>query len=416
MGLIIQKFGGTSVADIERICATAKLVIAEKEKGNDVVVVVSAMSGVTSQLVNYTNQVSSLLEPQALAEYDSIISSGEQVTSGLLALKLQDLGYKSRSFLSWQAGIKTDHIHSKSRIENINKDIFLDHIKQGFIPVVAGFQGINKYNRISTMGRGGSDTSAVAIAAALSADRCDIYTDVTGIFTADPRIAPKARKLQKVGYEEVIEMASLGAKMLQIRSVEMAIKHNVKLQVLSSFVEELGSLLVKDEEIMERRLITAIAHDTSEARVTLVDVDNIPGVGAEIFKPLAEQAINIDMIIQNINIDASKASVTFTLNEDDLDRALKAIEEVAQQKKIHYKDFIANKDVAKVSIIGVGMKQNSGIAQRVFQVLADKKINIMAITTSEIKISILIPKEYTELAVRILHDEFELDKKTSNKD
>ena len=416
MALIIQKFGGTSVADIDRICATAKLVIAEKEKGNDVVVVVSAMSGVTSQLVNYTNQVSNLLAAQALAEYDAIISSGEQVTAGLLALKLQDLGYKSRSFLSWQAGIKTDHIHSKSRIENINKDIFLEHIKDGFIPVVAGFQGVNKYNRISTMGRGGSDTSAVAIAAALSADRCDIYTDVTGIFTADPRIVPKARKLQKVGYEEVIEMASLGAKMLQIRSVEMAIKHDVKLQVLSSFIAESGSLLVKDEEIMERRLITAIAHDTSEARVTLVDVDNIPGVGAEIFKPLAQQAINIDMIIQNINIDASKASVTFTLNEDDLDRALKAIEEVAQQKKIHYKDLIANKDVAKVSIIGVGMKQNSGIAQRVFQVLADKKINIMAITTSEIKISILIPKEYTELAVRILHDEFELDKKNSNKD
>ena len=221
MALIIQKFGGTSVADIDRICATAKLVIAEKEKGNDVVVVVSAMSGVTSQLVNYTNQVSNLLAAQALAEYDAIISSGEQVTAGLLALKLQDLGYKSRSFLSWQAGIKTDHIHSKSRIENINKDIFLEHIKDGFIPVVAGFQGVNKYNRISTMGRGGSDTSAVAIAAALSADRCDIYTDVTGIFTADPRIVPKARKLQKVGYEEVIEMASLGAKMLQIRSVEM---------------------------------------------------------------------------------------------------------------------------------------------------------------------------------------------------
>jgi aspartate kinase len=414
MALIIQKFGGTSVADINRICETAKLVVAEKEKGNDVIVVVSAMSGVTSQLVSYTNQVSKLLEESELAEYDAIISSGEQVTAGLLALKLQDLGYKSRSFLSWQAEIQTDHIHAKSRIENINKDVLLKHVKEGFIPVIAGFQGVNKYNRISTMGRGGSDTSAVAVAAALNAQRCDIYTDVTGIFTADPRIVPKARKLEKLGYEEVIEMASLGAKMLQIRSVEMAIKHQVKLQVLSSFTPESGSLLVKDEEIMERRLITAIAHDTSEARVTLVDVDNIPGVGAEIFKPLADQAINIDMIIQNIHIDETKATVTFTLNEEDLDRALKAIKETAAQKNISYKEIIANKDVAKVSIVGVGMKQNSGIAQRVFQVLANKKINIMAITTSEIKISILIPKEYTELAVRILHDEFALDKQTQN--
>lgn len=407
MVLIVQKFGGTSLANTERIKEVANLVIAEKKRGNDVIVVVSAMSGVTSELVKYTTEVSELLTNDALAEYDTIVSSGEQVTSGLLALALQEKGYKSRSFVGWQAGIKTDDFYSKSHIKDIDNKIFFKYIKQGCIPVVAGFQGVSTDNRISTMGRGGSDTSAVAIAASLKADRCDIYTDVTGIFTADPRIVPKARKLRKVGYEEIIEMASLGAKILQIRSVEMAIKYNVKVQVLSSFGNQEGSLLVNDEEIMERRVITAVAHDSEEARITIEGVENSPGISAKIFKPLADQSINIDMIIQNISSDSKTANVTFTLNEKELDRALLAV----KQNGFSYKNIIATKDVAKISVIGVGMKQHSGIAQQVFSSLAEKNINILAITTSEIKISVLIDQKYTELAVRLLHDAFELSKK-----
>ena len=407
MALIVQKFGGTSVANIEKIKNVAKLVIAEKNKGNDVVVVVSAMSGVTSELVNYSRQVSDLITDESLAEYDSSVSSGEQVTAGLLALELQSLNYKSRSFLGWQAGVNTDKHHSKARILEIDTQIFLDNINQGYICVLAGFQGINNLNRISTMGRGGSDTSAVAIASALKADRCDIYTDVSGVFTADPRIVPKARKLDKVGYEEIIEMASLGAKVLQIRAVEMALKYNVKVQVLSSFENKSGTLLVNDEEIMERRIITAVTHDDKEASITLHNVDNSPGICAKIFKPLTDAVINVDMIIQNISCDKKTANVTFTLGSDNLDRALQLI----KKSNFHYEELIATKDVSKVSIIGVGMKEHSGIAQKVFQTLADKEINVLAITTSEIKISILIDMKYTELAVRLLHDVFELEKK-----
>lgn len=415
MVLIVQKFGGTSLANIERIKKVATLVKEEKDLGNDVVVVVSAMSGVTSELVGYTKEVSSLLTASALAEYDSIISSGEQVTSGLLALALQEIGYNSRSFLSWQAGIKTDHLHAKSHIEEIDNKIFLEHIKEGYIPIIAGFQGINSNNRISTMGRGGSDASAVAIAASLKAERCDIYTDVSGIFTADPRIVPKARKLEKVGYEEIIEMASLGAKVLQIRSVEMAVKHRVKVRVLSSFESGTGSLLVNDEEIMERRVITAVTHDDKEARVTLESVENVPGISAKIFHPLAEQSINVDMILQNISSDSKSANLTFTINEEELDRAIILIKESAKKNHFSYQDLIATKDVAKISVIGVGMKQHPGIAQKVFSTLAEHNINILAITTSEIKISVLVDKAFTELAVRILHNAFELDKKSGDK-
>ena len=390
MALIVQKFGGTSLANTERIKNVVKLVIAEKNRGNDVVVVVSAMSGVTSELVGYTREMSSLLTNESLAEYDSIISSGEQVTSGLLALGLQEQGFKSRSFLSWQAGIKTDDFHSKSHIEGINSEILLKHVGKGDVPIIAGFQGVNSHNRISTMGRGGSDTSAVAVAASLKADRCDIYTDVTGVFTADPRIVPEARKLQKVGYHEIIEMASLGAKVLQIRSVEMAIKYNVKVQVLSSFENESGSLLVNDEEIMERRVITAVTHDSQEARVTLESVENTPGISAKIFKPFADQSINIDMIIQNISSDSKYANVTFTINEGELDRAIKLLEEAGDNKEFLYKNIVATRDVAKISVIGVGMKQHPGIAQKVFSILAEKNINIMETTILDIKASFTI--------------------------
>ncbi|MBT5827651.1 MAG: aspartate kinase [Alphaproteobacteria bacterium] len=410
MALIVQKFGGTSVANTSRIKEVAKIVAKEKALGNDVVVVVSAMSGVTSQLVNYIKDVSTLMNEESLAEYDSVISSGEQVTSGLLALQLQSIGYKSRSFLGWQAEIKTDNTYSKSRIEAINQDIFNEYLKKDFIPIVAGFQGVSKNKRISTMGRGGSDTSAVAIAAALNASRCDIYTDVSGIFTADPRICKNAKKIPKVGYEEILEMASLGSKVLQIRSVEMAYKHNVKVQVLSSFTNEEGSLLVNDEEIMEKRVITAVANTKDEARITIQNVQNKPGIIAGFLKPLADSNINLDMIIQNVSFDGQHANITFTCNETDADRTLALLSDYANKNELKYKNISANKDVAKISVIGMGMQEHSGVAQTMFQKLADNNINILAITTSEIKISVLIEQEFMELAVRLLHNEFELDK------
>jgi aspartate kinase len=390
MALIVQKFGGTSVGSIERIKHVATLVAKEKEKGNDVIVVVSAMSGVTSQMVDYANQVSPLLNEEALAEYDCVISSGEQITSGLLALQLQSLGFKSRSFLGWQVGIKTDKTHSKSKISDIDKKVFNKHLEEGFIPVVAGFQGVTDCNRISTMGRGGSDTSAVAIAAALKAERCDIYTDVKGVFSADPRIVPKARKYDKIGYNEAIEMTSLGAKVLQTRSVEMAIKHGVTVQVLSSFENEPGTLLVKDEEIMEKKLVTAVAHSKYEARVTLKNVNNTPGVVARIFKPLGAAGINLDIIIQNISYNGSQANVTFTVNEADLDRAVTVLNDEKEKGTFAAEEIIGTKDVAKVSIIGIGMQDSSGVAQKMFETMAENNINILAITTSEIKVSILI--------------------------
>lgn len=410
MALIVQKFGGTSVANTSRIKEVAKIVAKEKALGNDVVVVVSAMSGVTSQLVSYIKDVSTLMNEESLAEYDSVISSGEQVTSGLLALQLQSIGYKSRSFLGWQAEIKTDNTYSKSRIEAINQDIFNEYLKKDFIPIVAGFQGVNKNKRISTMGRGGSDTSAVAIAAALNANRCDIYTDVSGIFTTDPRICKNAKKIPKVGYEEILEMASLGSKVLQIRSVEMAYKHNVKVQVLSSFTNEEGSLLVNDEEIMEKRVITAVANTKDEARITIQNVQNKPGIIAGFLKPLADSNINLDMIIQNVSFDGQHANITFTCNETDVDRTLALLSDYANKHELKYKNISANKDVAKISVIGMGMQEHSGVAQTMFQKLADNNINILAITTSEIKISVLIEQEFIELAVRLLHNEFELDK------
>jgi aspartate kinase len=407
MAIIVQKFGGTSVADIERIKNVATIVKKEVDNGNKVVVVVSAMSGKTNELVGWVEAVSSLDSKESQKEYDSVVSSGEQVTSGLLALTLQSMGMKARSWLGWQIGFQTCDMHSKARIENIRTDILRKSLDEGEIAVVAGFQGVTDDNRITTLGRGGSDTSAVAIAAALEADRCDIYTDVDGIYTTDPRIVPKARKLQKVAYEEMLEMASLGAKVLQTRSVEMAMKYGVRVQVLSSFKDVPGSMLVDEEEVVERRLVTGVTYSRNEAQITLMDVPNKPGAAAHIFAPLSEQEINVDMIVQNISEDGKATDMTFTVPKADADNATKALEAV--QNEVGYKSILVAKNVAKVSVIGVGMRSHAGLAQKMFQTLADKNINILVITTSEIKISVLINEEYTELALRALHTAYGLD-------
>lgn len=411
MAIIVQKFGGTSVADIERIKNVATIVKKEVEKGNKVVVVVSAMSGKTNELVGWVEAVSSLTSKESLKEYDSVVSSGEQVTSGLLALTLQSMGLKARSWLGWQIGFQTSDMHSKARIENIRSDLLRKSLDDGEIAVVAGFQGVTDENRITTLGRGGSDTSAVAIAAALKADRCDIYTDVDGIYTTDPRLVPKARKLQKVAYEEMLEMASLGAKVLQIRSVEMAMKYGVRVQVLSSFSDIPGSLLVDEEEVVERRLVTGVAYSRNEAQITLTHVPDMPGVAARVFAPLTEQEINVDMIVQNVSEDGKSTDLTFTLAKGDADNAVAALEKVREE--IKYKSIVVNKDVAKVSVVGVGMRSHAGLAQKMFQTLADKGINILVISTSEIKISVLVSEEYTELALRALHTAYGLDAQES---
>ncbi|MBT4921603.1 MAG: aspartate kinase [Rickettsiales bacterium] len=411
MVLIVQKFGGTSVANIERIKAVAQIVKKSYESGNQIAVVVSAMSGITSRLVNYTKEISNLDSENELQEYDTILASGEQVTSGLLALELNAIGIKARSFLGWQAKIQTDKSHSKARIQKIDGDYLKSFIDQGYVIVIAGFQGMTEDGRISTLGRGGSDTSAVAIASSLKADSCDIYTDVDGIYTADPRIVPKARKLKYVGYEETIEMASLGAKVLQTRSIEMAMKHGITLRVLSAFEESEGTTLVDDERIMERRLITAVTHCDKEARITLEDVPNIPGVSSAIFKPLSQNNINVDMIIQNISLDGKAANLTFTLDESELAKAQSLLNQSKQDGDINFTNLTATSDVSKVSVVGVGMKTHSGIAYKAFQVLADNNVNILAITTSEIKISFLIDAGSTKIVTQALHDAFNLDAK-----
>ncbi len=408
MAIIVQKFGGTSVANIERIRNVANRVKKEIDQGNKVAVIVSAMSGVTDQLVGWANEVSKLNTNDHLAEYDSIVSSGEQVTSGLLALTLQSMGLKARSWLGWQISLKTDSTHSKARIEDIDTEAMLKALNAGEVAVIAGFQGIDPDSvRITTLGRGGSDTSAVALAAALDAERCDIYTDVDGVYTTDPRIVPKARKLDTVAYEEMLEMASLGAKVLQTRSVEMAMKHNVRVQVLTSFSDTPGTLLVNEEEIVERQLVTGIAYSRNEARITLTSVPNKPGVAANVFGPLAEAEINVDMIVQNITEDGKSTDITFTVAKNDLQRSVDALEKA--KATLGYKAVGVDSNVAKVSVIGVGMRSHAGLAQTMFQTLADKGINILVISTSEIKISVLIEEEYIELALRALHTAYGLD-------
>jgi len=415
--LVVQKFGGTSVGDIPRIKNVARKVKAELDKKNKVIVVVSAMSGVTNQLVDYCNQVSSLISEEALAEYDSIVSSGEQVTSGLLALELQSMGYKARSLLGWQIPLKTDNSHSKARIESIDGDFLLKSLDSYDVVVVAGFQGIEEEsNRIATLGRGGSDTSAVAIAAAVKADICDIYTDVNGVYTTDPRITDKARRLKKVTYEEMLEMAYSGSKVLQTRSVAMAMNHNVRVRVLSTFEEvsdASGTTLVNNiEEIMERRMITGISYSKNDVRITLVKMPDHPGVSARIFGALADKDINIDMIVQNVSQDGNSFDITFTVPNTDFEMAKMTIESIADE--IKYEKLLFDDNIAKISVIGVGMISHSGVAHTMFKTLAEKNINILLISTSEIKVSVLIAKEYGELAVRMLHDAYGLNAK--NKD
>lgn len=411
--LIVQKFGGTSVGDIARIKNVSKKVKAELDKKNKVIVVVSAMSGVTNQLVEYCNQVSGLMSNEAMIEYDSIVATGEQVTCGLLALELQSMGYKARSFLGWQIPIKTDAVHSKARIEEIDGEYLLKSLNEYDVFVIAGFQGFcEQTKRVSTLGRGGSDTSAVAIAAAVKADLCDIYTDVDGVYTTDPRITDKARRLEKVTYEEMLEMAYSGSKVLQTRSVAMAMAHNVRVRVLSSFGEvneNSGTILVNNnEEIMERRLITGISYSKSDVRITLIKMPDHPGLSAVIFGALAQKEVNIDMIVQNISADGKFIDITFTTSKDELERAKHAIDSIKDEVK--FSELKIDDNIAKISVIGVGMISHSGVAHTMFKTLAEKGINLLLISTSEIKISVLIAKEYGELAVRVLHDAYGLEK------
>jgi len=416
-----MKFGGTSMAGTERIRRVAGIVKRQQEAGHEVAVVVSAMAGETDRLVNFCREASALYDP---AEYDVVVASGEQVTSGLLALTLQAMGCKARSWLGWQLPIHTDDAHAKARIEEIDSTALLASMAAGEIAVIPGFQGLSPQNRITTLGRGGSDTSAVAVAAAVKADRCDIYTDVDGVYTTDPRIVAKARKLPLVTYEEMLELASVGSKVLQTRSVSLAMKEKVRVQVLSSFIDESapaadtlpGTMIVSDEELtngelegsdMERQLITGIAADKNEAKITMTRVPDRPGAVAGIFGPLAEANINVDMIIQNVAKDQGETDVTFTVPQADLVRAQAMLEE--RKEAIGFYRMISDDKVAKISVVGVGMRSHAGVASTMFRSLADRGINIQAISTSEIKVSVLIDADETELAVRVLHTAYGLD-------
>ena len=404
MARIVQKFGGTSVADVDRIRNVAARVKREVDAGNEVAVVVSAMAGATNQLVEWTRQTCTLHDAR---EYDTVVASGEQVTAGLLALALQDLGVNARSWLGWQIPIRTDGIHGKARIREIATEELRRRMRDGQVAVVAGFQGLGPDNRVTTLGRGGSDTSAVALAAALEAERCDIFTDVDGVYTSDPRIVAKARKLDKITYEEMLELASQGAKVLQTRSVEMAMNHRVRVQVLSSFVDAPGTLVVDEDEIVEQQVVSGIAYSRDEAKVTLLKVADRPGVAAAIFGPLAEHAINVDMIVQNISEDGRFTDLTFTVGKADLARTVKVLEE--KRGQLGFAAVKPDPNVVKISVIGVGMRSHVGVAQQMFKTLAEKNINIQVISTSEIKVSVLIAEEYTELALRALHTAYGLD-------
>ena len=403
MPRIVQKFGGTSVADLERIRNAALRVKREADAGNEIAVVVSAMAGTTNQLVGWTRQMSQLHDAR---EYDVVVSSGEQVTAGLMAMALQDLGLNARSWLGWQVPIRTDGVHSKARIEAIETAELERRFAEGQISVVAGFQGIGPRGRVTTLGRGGSDTSAVALAAALNAERCDIFTDVDGVYTTDPRIVAKAQKLSRITYEEMLEMASQGARVLQTRSVELAMNHRVRLQVLSSFTDTPGTLVVEEDEIVEKRVVSGIAYSRDEAKITVQRVADRPGVAAAIFGPLADNAINVDMIVQNISADG-KTDLTFTVSRADLDRAVEVLQ--GCREALGFDALKPDPNVVKVSVIGVGMRSHAGVAKQMFQTLADKGINIQVISTSEIKVSVLMAEEYVELAVRALHSAYELD-------
>lgn len=404
MARIVMKFGGTSVGDLDRIRNVARRVKAEADAGNEVAVVVSAMSGETNKLVEFCRGISPMHDAR---EYDAVVATGEQVTIGLLAMALQEIGVDARSWCGWQIPIRTDGAHSKARIMDIETDELIARMGKGQVAVVAGFQGIGPDNRITTLGRGGSDTSAVALAAALKADICDIYTDVDGVYTTDPRIVSKARKLDKITYEEMLESASLGAKVLQVRSVEMAMKHGVRVQVRSSFNDAPGTIICDEDEIVEKELLSGIAYSRDEAKITLVKVADRPGVAAGIFGPLSDANINVDMIVQNVSHGGGATDLTFTVTKGDLDRAVKVLED--RKAELGYEALTQDANVVKVSVIGVGMRSHAGVAQTMFSALAEKGINIQVISTSEIKVSVLIAEEYTELALRALHTAYGLD-------
>lgn len=418
MATVVMKFGGTSVANVERIQNVARHVKREADAGNKVAVIVSAMSGVTNQLVAWVKETSPLYDPR---EYDSVVATGEQVTAGLLAIALQAMGLKARSWTGWQIPIKTSAAHGAARILDIPGSELKKHIEAGEIAVITGFQGIEaKGNRVSTLGRGGSDTSAVAIAVALEADVCDIYTDVDGVYTTDPRIVPKARRLAKISYEEMLEMASLGSKVLQTRSVELAMVYKMKTRVLSSFVapdamkafssgniEDIGTIVCDEDEIVEQQVVSGIAYAKDEAKVTLLKVEDKPGVAARIFGPLSDASINVDMIVQNVTPDGKHTDMTFTVQAAELPRTLDVLKRA--KSDIGHFDIKSSADVVKISVIGVGMRSHAGVAAQMFKTLSEKGINIHAISTSEIKISVLIDAAYAELAVRTLHTVYGLD-------
>ena len=404
MARIVMKFGGTSVADLERIGNVARRVKREVDAGHQVAVVVSAMAGVTNQLVDWVTGTATLHDAR---EYDVVVASGEQVTAGLTALALQALDVPARSWLGWQIPLRTDGVHGKARIEEIDTAEIVRRFGEGQVAVVAGFQGIGPDTRITTLGRGGSDTSAVALAAALKADRCDIFTDVDGVYTSDPRIVTKARKLDRITYEEMLELASQGAKVLQTRSVELAMKYRVRTQVLSSFSDAPGTLVVDEDEIVEQEVVSGIAYSRDEAKITLTKVADRPGVAAGIFGPLSDAAINVDMIVQNVAADGKTTDLTFTVARSDLARAVKLLEE--RKAALGFDAVLPDPNVVKVSVIGVGMRSHAGVALTMFRTLAERGINIQVISTSEIKVSVLIAADYTELALRALHSAYGLD-------
>jgi aspartate kinase len=416
MGRLVMKFGGTSVADIDRIRNVARHVEREVKAGNHVAVVVSAMAGTTNQLIEWCRQAAAVHDAR---EYDAVVATGEQITAGLLAIVLQDMGIPARSWAGWQIPIETDGVHGSARMTEINGDGLIKRMEQGQVAVITGFQGVAPGGRVSTLGRGGSDTSAVAVAAAINA-ACDIYTDVDGVYTADPRIVTKAQKLDRISYEEMLEQASLGAKVLQTRSVELAMVYKVPLQVRSSFEPPdspsqnkpdgtgPGTIVCDEEQIVEQHVVSGIAYSRDEAKVSIRHVKDKPGISASIFGPLAENDISVDMIVQNVSSDGAFADITFTLARKDLRKAIEVLSGL--KEKVGYGELAHSADVAKVSVVGIGMRSHAGVASRMFNALADKGINIQAITTSEIKVSVLIDEAYTELAVRALHQAYGLDK------
>ena len=404
---IVQKFGGTSVADTQRIKEAAKKVAFEHSQGHQVVVVVSAMAGVTNKLIEFKNCVNNGLDA---SEYDVVLSSGEQTSAALMALALQNMGVRARSWLGWQIPIWTDNVHGKARITGIETDLLENQLKKNEIVVVAGFQGLTPDKRITTLGRGGSDLTAVALAGALQARQCDIFTDVEGIYTCDPRIVSSASKLDKITYEEMMEMSSLGAKVLQTRAVELAMNYNVRIQVRSAFIDSPGTYLVSEDEIVEQQVVSGISHNRDEAKVTLLKVSDRPGVAAGVFGPLAEASVNVDMIVQNVSEDGKTTDLTFTVGQADLNLAVEVLE--TRKDEIGFQKIVADAGLVKISIVGVGMRSHPGVAQTMFNALAKKGINIKVISTSEIKVSVLIDEEYTELALKALHSAYGLDRDT----